>query len=86
MAEKLDNYLFARGGATNGGSRYDDWLDGQIYRLTVPVDITNTGSAISMLRKRARLKGLKVRTRVESPAALVVQAYQGVWADPDLVA
>lgn len=78
MAEKIDSFEFTRG-APRGprgprGSKYDKWLDGNIYRLIGGVDITVPASGCVAIRKRARVKGLKIRAAVDGEN-LVIQAY-----------
>jgi hypothetical protein len=73
MAEKLDSFEFRRG-APPGGSKYDQFLDGEIYRLKVGEDISTHDSARRVLGKRASQKGMKIHVQVDGDS-LVVQAY-----------
>jgi hypothetical protein len=79
MAQKLKKFDFHRGRRPGPrepyGSRYDRFLDGEVYRLLAPEDMRNAPSAATYLRKLARTRGLRLRVSVESESALVVQAY-----------
>jgi hypothetical protein len=79
MAEKLKTFEFQMGPRPGSrgayGSKYDRYLDGEVYRLRAPKDMLNAHSAASYLRKLARRRGLKIHVAIESESALVVQAY-----------
>ncbi len=72
MAEQLDSFEFKQG--RRGGSRYDRYLDGGIYRLRAGEDIPSIESGRTALFRVAHQKGLKVKTQVVD-RDLVVQAY-----------
>lgn len=72
MAERLESFEFrGRGGLS--GSKYDEYLDGGIYRLKFGADIKDATTAV-LLRNLARRRGVKIHVHTE-PDALVVQAY-----------
>lgn len=73
MAEVLENYEF---NGRNRKYRWDDWLDGQVWKLTSPVDFTVKYSSMrAIVAIEAKRRGLKIRSRVEDNA-LVIQAYK----------
>lgn len=72
MAEKLKSFVF-NGVGRPSVSRYDKFLDGEIYRLSAGIDITNVPAGISSVRAAAKKRGLKVRTSIEGND-LIVQA------------
>lgn len=74
MAEKIDEFAFVRTGS--GGSKYERFLDGGIYRLRAPEDMASPLSAQTRMRALAREKGMKIRSKIEDSQTIVVQAYK----------
>lgn len=79
MAEVLDEFNFGRL-RSSGGSSYDQFLDGQIWKLTPEDSPTGTASVRSMqssIAAVARRKNLELNTNIimeGKKAFLVVQA------------
>jgi hypothetical protein len=75
MAEQLESFEFA-GRGRPFGSKYDQYLDGGIYRLVAGEDCpTKLEHARSLLYTLASQRGLKIRTQAVD-GALVIQAYE----------
>lgn len=73
MAEVLENYEFSR---RNSIYRWEDWLDGQVWKLTFNLDFTVKYSSMrAMVAVEAKRRGLKVRSRLDDNV-LVIQAYK----------
>lgn len=74
MAERLDHFDF---GPRAGTSQYpwDQWLDGTIWKLAEGVDFQgNRDYFNSLIYRRAKERGFKVRVSKKIDGALVVQA------------
>lgn len=77
MAEKLVEYGFRQGRPKGlSTSRYDQYLDGQIWEITLDdfPGVTSLQNIRTALVNRSKLKGMKVRTS-SLRDALIVQAY-----------
>lgn len=67
--------------APKGTSKYDKWLDGQVWQLTRDVDFSVTTNNIrNMLIATAKKRGMRARTHVNRshPDVLIVQAIKKV--------
>ena len=74
MAEVVDD-SFIPIERTKGKTRWDQFLDGQTWRLVRGVDYNIQLSAIQMLTRAARAKGKRIRTSREGDGVFYVRAF-----------
>lgn len=75
MAEQLSEFDFP---SKKNGSRYDPYLDGSIWRVTLEdfPGVANLHNVRATMLTRATKKGKKLRTSMPDESSLVVQAYE----------
>jgi hypothetical protein len=77
MAEILDDYEFGKVGR-NDGYPYDEWFDGQVWKLYQGVDFDC--GLVSMrvnLYNAARKRGIKIRTSMRVDAVILQREREG---------
>jgi len=71
MAEVLDNYEFRKAGR-NGVYPYEEWFDGQVWKLYQGVDFDCSITSMRVnLYNAAKRKGIKIRTSTRIDAVII---------------
>tara|TARA_B100000131_G_scaffold280562_1_gene286579 strand:+ start:335 stop:562 length:228 start_codon:yes stop_codon:yes gene_type:complete len=71
MAEVLDNHVFGKT-RNEEGYPYDQWLDGQIWKLTRDIDFSCKVQSMRInLCNAARARKIKIRTSLGSDYLIV---------------
>jgi hypothetical protein len=74
MAEVLHKFEFRQNQRRQ--SRYDRFLDGQIWKILLSdLDSKTSGGAAAAIRNRAKQRGIGVHISEKDPAFLIVQSY-----------
>jgi len=76
MAEVLNEFAFVKG-APKRVYPWDEWLDGQVWRLTRGEDFNCLASSFQcMVSRVAKVRGLLCSTAREGDDAVIVQAFK----------
>jgi len=76
MAERLKSYVFQRGGTHGESSKYDNLLDGGIWRVsTTEFSVKTVNVLLQGIYAAARRNSVKIRYKKESETTIVMQTY-----------